>query len=109
MTYTFQYYYSTGHGGAVGSVDVDLKENHIKMLEPLMQKGTRELTFSEEIAPLYFRVRDAIISKELEGFDPDYLLEGFAEEDDDDLEQCMSYYLDACNMDIFMPGVEWDS
>ena len=109
MTYTFQYYYSQGHGGCVGSVDVDLKGATEERLEELMRKETRELTYSEENKSLYFRVREAIARKELEGFDPDYLLQGFSEDEDDDLETCMENYLIACNLDIFMPGVEWDS
>lgn len=108
MTYTFQYYYSQGHGGSVGSVDVDLKDAQEEQLKALMDKGKRELQFSMEIAGLYDRVIGAIARKEMAGFDPDYL-RTFAEEDDDDIEQCMEYYLQACNLDIFMPGVEWDS
>lgn len=106
--YSFQYYYSLGHGGAVGTVSVGLKDEYADQLESIMKTGKRTLQFSPEIICLYDRVMEKIVQKEMEGFEPDYLLT-FAEEEDDDVETCMEHYLEACNLDIFLPGIEWDS
>lgn len=107
-TYTFQYYYSTGHGGANGSVNVCLNDDQAEQLERFMNAGNRTLQYSTETRSLYDRVIGKIAIHEIQGYNTDYLLE-FAEEDDDDPETCMEYYLQACNLDIFLPGVEWDS
>ena len=107
--YKFQYYFSSGIGGGVnGIVEVELKDEYAKQLEALIAAGKRTLQYSTDIRGLYGKVIERIAIHEMQGYDPDYL-RSFAEDDDDDTETCMEYYLEACNIDIFMPGVEWDS